>query len=77
MPALTNQQAIASAVTATLGLVVPFALSIAAIVLAIRARTTFRQNPALGGKVLMSLGLWLGIGGLAAWTWVAYKIATR
>ncbi len=77
MPALTNQQAIASAVLATIGIVIPFALSIAAVVLAFRARATERANPALGGKTLILIGLGLGLFGIAEWTYVTIRIAAR
>lgn len=77
MPALTNQEAIASAVLATVGIAIPFVASLAGIVYAIRARRVFRAAPALGGRALAGIGLWLGGLGLAAWIYVAYRIATR
>jgi len=77
MPVPVEDRAPAAMVMAVLGIAIPFVCSIAAIVLGVRARRVLAVEPAVGGRRLAAIGIWLGAAGLASWTAIAILIAAR
>lgn len=61
---------------AVVGIAIPFACSIAAIVLGRRAQRAIAHS-AEGGRRLAAIGVWLGAFGLGSWIAVAILIAIR
>lgn len=77
MPVPVEDRAPAALVLAVIGLAIPFVCSIAAIVLGVRSRRALALSPAQGGHRMATIGIWLGVFGLATWIVIAALVATR